>query len=373
MLRCAIWLLLVTLGGCTTTSMQPPPVEKPLPEAPQQASVPTAWRHSSTTEEAFPAPWWNLLNDPILDDLIVQSLINNPDIRIAEARLSTIRANIAEADANEKVTGDSILNAAENDAHAVQLEVSHAMTIAYADARLAEKRKELLLQRMHLARDLTARLNRKLQAGLTNSRTLREAEQSEIETRQAATRVHQDFLHATQRLALLSGVTPVEFTLPPSGQFFSHRLSVHPDAPNIVIKRRPDVQAAWQRLLAASSSETETDDDMPLTTQVEQTDSTQSVREALYRKSVLAALNEVETALADWRSANTVAKSSQDALDIQVGNLRDTERELASGRISQIELLKAQVLENIAIENALLAMHAQRIAFAAAQLALARD
>lgn len=372
-MRClATMLLLASLAGCATPDTPEIPGGKPIPPEPRQVILPTAWQHASATETIAIRPWWTALNDAVLNDLITQALTSNPDVAIAEARLNEIRATVAAADPDERVMAVAELSATESDAHVVQLEVAHAVTMHYADARLAEKRKDLLRQRMQLAQDLTARLHRRLEAGLANTRSLREAEQTEIETHQASTKAHQDHQQAMARLALLSGLAPVAFKLPPGADLFSEPLAMQPESPATIMDRRPDVQAAWQRLLAASAADP-VDDDLPLAAQIEQADASAIVRDAIYRKSVLAALQGVEAALAGWRWCNSEARSSHDFLEIQTANVRDVERELAAGRVSRIELLKAMLTENLARENALLAQHAQRVAFAAAQLALARD
>ncbi len=366
-------LLPAMLVGCTTQAVQELPSVEPSAPAPQQAILPTAWTHAPAIETAPASPWWQALNDLVLNDLIAQALMNNPDIRIAEARLSKIRTTVTDADPDEQAMAAAELHAAENDTHVTRLDVTHAVTSAYIDARLAEKRKNLLRQRMQLASDLTSRLHRRLVAGLIDTRTLREAEQTEIETRQAIAKTHHDYQQAMAKLALLSGLAPVEFKLAAGGDgLFAGHLAIQPDPPGTVIDRRPDVQAAWQRLLASTTTNGD-DDGLPLAAQLEQADAAPASRDALYRKAVLAALQDVETALAGWRLSNAEAKASRDFLEIQTANVHDIEREISAGRLSRIELLKAMLAENLAQENLLLAHHAQRAAFAAAQMALARD
>lgn len=372
MWRLATLMLLTTLIGCAMPGTPQTSSGKRTPLVPQPAIVPTAWQHPSASEAVAAHPWWTALNDDVLNDLMTQAWTRNPDIRIAEARLNAVRAIVADADPDEKIMAAAELGAAENDAHVVQLGVAHAVTTAYADARLAEQRKDILRQRMQQAHDLTARLHRRLQAGLINTRVLREAEQTEIETRQAVAKAHHDQQQALSSLALLTGMAPIEFKLRPRADQPTGRLSLQPDLPSVVIDRRPDVQAAWQRLLASSSADGQ-EDGLPLAARIEQADAAPTGRDALYRKAVLAALQDVETALDGWRMSNGEAKASQDFLEIQTASVRDTERELAAGRVSRIELLKAMLTENLAQENLLLAQHAQRVAFAAAQLALARD
>jgi len=364
--------LLLAVTGCATQPAETlPTIEIPL-AAPHEATVPTTWNHTNTHEPSTITPWWSVWNDAVLNELIAQALTNNPDTRIADARLNEIRALVADPDPDEQAIAPIALLAAENDAHVTQLEVTHAIVTTYADVRLAELRTELLKQRMQLARNLTARLHRRLEAGLINTRTLREAEQTEIETHQAVARAHQDVQQATAKLALLTGTAPIEFKLAAGNMLLNTPSAVDPDLPAAVIARRPDVQAAWQRLLAASTADDKLDD-LPLVAGIEQVDSARNVREVLYQKAVLAALQEVESALAAWRASKAEYKSAQAFLEIQTANARDSEREIAAGRLSQIDLLKALLAENIAQENVMLAQHAQHIAYAAAQLALARD
>ncbi|OIQ77476.1 outer membrane efflux protein [mine drainage metagenome] len=335
-------------------------------------TLPTAWKHVPSSETGTPHQWWTALNDAVLNELIDQALAGNPDIKIAEIRLSEIRSTINDADLDEQAGATAQLRAAENDARVVKLEVVHALTTAYADARLAELRKNLLRQRLQLAHDLTSRLHRRLEAGLINTRVLREAEQTEIEASEAIARTHHDYQQATSRLALLSGMANIEFRLPPGDGLFATQLAIQADAPDSVIERRPDVQAAWQRLLAASTAERK-NEGLPLDVRIEQADAAPASRDALYRKAVLAALQDVEAALADWRLSDKESRSRQESAEIRTAAVHDLERELAAGRISQVELLKAMLDENLAQEGALLAQRERCVAFASAQLALARD
>ncbi len=372
MMRPLSWLpLLALLAGCATQDPRESSGTDPIPLAPDQVTLPTAWRHEPATESVVATAWWKSLNDPVLNDLIAQAQSNNPDLKITRARLNEIKNIAAEADSDEKETAAGLLLAAENDAHVIQLGVTHTVVTTYLEAQLADKRKEILQQRMQLAHDLTARLHRKLEAGLINSRSLRESEQTEIETRTATEKNHHDRRQAVGRLALLTGLAPIEFKLTPGTDPLSANLELRPDLPSRVIERRPDVQAAWQRLLVATMSKP--DGDLPLAARLDLAEASIDNRDALYRKSVLAALQEVEAALSGWRSSRAEAGTSAEFLEIQSANVHDLERELTAGRISQIELLKAKLAENLAQENALLAQYALRGAFAATQLALARN
>ena len=369
-MRALALVLLFMLAGCAAQGT--PREAEPIPLAPDQVILPTAWQHVPATETAAPRPWWKALHDPVLDDLIAQALDHNPEIKVATARLDEIRTIVADADHGDEVAAMAQLRAAEADVHVVQLEVSHAVTAAYADARLAEKKRGMLQQRMQLALELTTRLHRKLEAGLINARLLRESEQAGIDTREAAAKNHQKHRQALARLALLSGQAPIAFTLAPGPDLFAVALVVQPDLPSTVMDRRPDVQAAWQRLLAAIAVDGD-NDSLPLGVQLEQADAAPAGREALYRKSVFAALQEVEVALSVWRLADQQNRAAADALEMQSANVHDLERELTAGRVSRIEGIHAALAENQALESVLQAQYGRINAYAAAQLALASD
>jgi outer membrane protein TolC len=143
------------------------------------------------------------------------------------------------------------------------------------------------------------------------------------------------------------------------------------DTPAQVIARRPDVQSAWQRLLIANA--TSTNDDTPITMQIELSETSPATRDALYRQSVLTALQDVELALAAWRMSATTLTSAQDALRLQSLQTASVQRAVDSGRMSKVELLKTQLAEITAQENVITAAHARNLTYAALQLAIAHE
>ncbi len=78
-------LLLALLVGCTVgPNYQRPPV--PMTEAFRDQVKP------ADAQSFADLPWWELFEDDALRDLIVQALQNNPDMRIAAARVEQARA-----------------------------------------------------------------------------------------------------------------------------------------------------------------------------------------------------------------------------------------------------------------------------------------
>ncbi|MEN8207151.1 MAG: efflux transporter outer membrane subunit [Pseudomonadota bacterium] len=78
-------IALTTVTGCTVG----PDYVKP------EIDTPDDWR--VTFEEAtgtVNTPWWEQFNDPVLDALINQALVNNKDVRIAAARVEEFAARV---------------------------------------------------------------------------------------------------------------------------------------------------------------------------------------------------------------------------------------------------------------------------------------
>lgn len=83
-------LAALAAAGCTTVG---PDYERPAVE------VPTAYPSPTAQGEDVPAEWWTLYRDPTLDALVDATRANNPDIRLAAARVRQAEAVLREANA----------------------------------------------------------------------------------------------------------------------------------------------------------------------------------------------------------------------------------------------------------------------------------
>jgi multidrug efflux system outer membrane protein len=96
--RIAGWLLLATLlPGC---AMLGPDYQRPSFSLPAIFGTDSA----SDTDQAVltaESPWWELYQDPVLNDLVSKALENNSDIKIAVAR-------VEEADAFMREVGSAL-------------------------------------------------------------------------------------------------------------------------------------------------------------------------------------------------------------------------------------------------------------------------
>jgi multidrug efflux system outer membrane protein len=77
--KLAVLALAISLTGCFTVG---PDYEKPQIEAPQQ------WRFGvEDAKDTANLPWWEQLNDPILNKLVEQAIQNNLDLKVAIANV----------------------------------------------------------------------------------------------------------------------------------------------------------------------------------------------------------------------------------------------------------------------------------------------
>lgn len=78
-------LLVVLLGGCTFY----PKYERPCADIPQE------WRFTADeTSTAVNVRWWESLGDPVLNDLIEETLESNNDLKMATARVAQFQARL---------------------------------------------------------------------------------------------------------------------------------------------------------------------------------------------------------------------------------------------------------------------------------------
>jgi len=103
---------LILLAGCTllaSCTMVGPNYERPASELPTQFSESTL--NVNDAKIPISNTWWELYNDPVLNDLVAKALRNNTDIKIAVAR-------IEEADAFLREVGSAILPSVDLDSSA---------------------------------------------------------------------------------------------------------------------------------------------------------------------------------------------------------------------------------------------------------------
>ncbi|MCW6533276.1 efflux transporter outer membrane subunit [Sphingomonas lycopersici] len=86
---CPPLLVASALAGCAVAPSQPP--------RPTIAASPTLTDAAVTTPAATAAQWWKLFDEPALNALVEEALTSNRDLRVAAARLLQARASLSEA------------------------------------------------------------------------------------------------------------------------------------------------------------------------------------------------------------------------------------------------------------------------------------
>jgi len=452
-------LALSALSGCAT-------LVEPLP-APE--SLPAGWRGAPVAETPAVAPWWKAFGDTTLDALVDEALQQNTDVRQAAARVAQARALVASARAEQQpsvgvglganrrrypaqrypgfpepvpaATFNEVAGgieaayeidlfgrlakgvaraqdeqrATEWDLRAARLAVARDVVAAYADARVAEARLSEIRQLAATAAALRATEGRLVRAGLGTTRDARDADDLAAAAALSAAQLERTHAVAIARLGVLLDQAPVDVKMgAPSDDLFAAPLRVSVDLPASVIERRPDVQAAWQRLSGATtdiervrleryprlsltgalgfaSNELHTwltrnalawaigaAASMPLLDggRIDaRSAGAVAVRDqyaAAYRRAVVVALGEVEEALAAWQAASVELDAQTDALARRARDRHEAGRAVALGRSGARDRLRDEVAV-LRTQDALLAAQFERIAaYAAIQHALAQ-
>ncbi|WP_419735180.1 efflux transporter outer membrane subunit [Pseudomonas sp. COR18] len=91
----ALGALLALLTACGGTSA-PSPLAQPIAS---QDSNPLATLPAGASDQPLPERWWQLYQDPVLDQLVQQALRHNQDLARADANVQAMLAGIGELDA----------------------------------------------------------------------------------------------------------------------------------------------------------------------------------------------------------------------------------------------------------------------------------
>lgn len=288
MLKTAITLTTLLLGGCALTAQQPP--ADPAPPASFRGSA--EWQRLPA-DAAVPEAWWTLFKDPVLDGLQAELVVGNQNLAASLAQTAAARAALqasgtalwptlsvgagstrAASGGGSPATTNALTanasweldlwgrlseavkaaganyRASEADLAALRLSAQATLTQNYLALRTAEAQQALLARTAaanQRALDLTqARYASGVaaQSDVLQARTqLRsvEAQLSEMRTQRA------QLEHA---IAVQLGQLPGQFTLPPSAAL-PELPPVPALLPSTLLAQRPDIAAARERQAAA--------------------------------------------------------------------------------------------------------------------------
>ncbi|MGB3797085.1 MAG: efflux transporter outer membrane subunit [Alteraurantiacibacter sp.] len=290
-------LILLTLTSALALSACAPTLQ----DAPAGASIsaPVEWRTKLGQTAAVEAGWWNSFGDEQLANLVEKARLNNPDVRIAAARVEEARATEqssrgffrpsvgagVEAGVRREVSPlgraqDAIVaqpafrasyeldlfgkNAARVDAaeagvaastaaqDAARLAVAAAtasgyITLLALDARMAVLKETLDArgQALKFAQD-------RAEVGYTSQLELRQAEAEYYATSQLVPQLKAQIARQENALSVLTGELPGSIAR--GGDLADLRMPSPPGTlPSELLRRRPDIAAAEYRIAAADA------------------------------------------------------------------------------------------------------------------------
>ncbi|HIJ38115.1 MAG TPA: efflux transporter outer membrane subunit [Rhodospirillaceae bacterium] len=299
-MRAIFLVLLGILAGCTVG----PDYQKPAQKAPDHFKERSLWQPAEPSQPAVSEAWWQLFQDPILDQLETQLAGQNPGVQAAEAAYRGAVAAAAAANAaffpalslNGSGQRAQVSNGSAHGSRAVSIGNQFAGSVgaswdldlwgrlrrsaeaadASQQASAADLASVKLAQQAALAADYFAlraadQLIRLLENTVTAyTATLRisknqyaagtasQLDVAQAETQLAATRA-QSIAAGNQRaqlehaIAALVGMSASEFAIPP----VTEDLVLPPEVPGILpaklLERRPDIAAAERRMAAANA------------------------------------------------------------------------------------------------------------------------
>jgi len=285
----AAWLGALAVGACRVgPDYRRPPVV-----------VPISYAGSGVGDGRLDPTWWRLFGDATLNGLEEQALAGNPGLLAALARVSEARAVRAETAAGRYPTvafaptltrsrnplnpvnpsGTALLlpfdlsfeldvwgrvrrgveasqaqalAAADNHA-VVRLTLTASVATTYFNLRSLDGQAEVLTRSVDAFRKQLALTHIKHDAGLVGETDVLQSQAQLDATLGQLAEVQRQRADAQHALAILTGQPPSAVTLPPKPLAEAPPL-VPPELPSSLLRRRPDVVAGEQALVAACAS-----------------------------------------------------------------------------------------------------------------------
>ena len=287
-------------------------------------------------------------------------------------------------------TAQASVAAGEDDLQALRQWLAAEIVVTYGELRLAEYHSAVAAAGAALLEELHRSELARFRAGIIKSDALRQAEAKLADNRdvqaELAARRHTELT----RLAVLIGHTASEVSLPPDAEWLTRRElsgAIRPDTPASVIARRADVSAAWRRVEAAAAAtgiaQLERYPTFTLTgtggfvsealrnwftgdalgwlaqaavqgplldggrqrARLSEAEAALQEAHAQYRKVVLKALAEVETALSDLHAAHERAELAEAQLARIRADRTDAEAMRAAGLNSRPAVLQSRLAQ----------------------------
>lgn len=294
-------VMVATLAGCMTVG---PDYKRPQTEMPEQ------WP-GATTSEPVSATWWKTYNDPVLDKLVDEALLQNLDLRQAIARVAEARAGlgIARADQYPGVTanGSASRNRASQNSltgvpagtdpefssyratldaayeidfwgkyrraseaaraellgsqfnrDAVRLTLVTDVVRSYFNLRALDAQVEVTKRTISSRLASTALTRKRFEAGVASELDLRQSEAEAAQAQALLPTIESQLSQQETALAVLIGRSPRDIVVKPVDRGTAIEVLTAPPPvpsglPSDLLERRPDIRAAEQSLVSASA------------------------------------------------------------------------------------------------------------------------
>jgi multidrug efflux system outer membrane protein len=295
--RVRLSLALLPLAGCTVGPdyVRPPVV------------TPETWRAEAQPDPASlaNAPWWELLADPQLAELIRIALVENRDLRIAAERMVEYRARlgVVRADAWPQVDAGVTVGAfdlsaetldftggedIEDEVYSISAEVSWEIDVfgrirrateaqrarllateearravaiglvadvarVYFELRDADRRLEISRRTLESRREYVELAQVRFEGGVTSEVDWRQAQAELHRTESFVEEFEKQVRQRENELSVLLGRNPGSVTRGASIEDAATPPAVPAGLPSELLERRPDLRAAEQQLVAANA------------------------------------------------------------------------------------------------------------------------
>lgn len=303
LLRLAAATLL--LAGCAAV-----PMEQAIPEP---TSPPPAWRNQPKDAHQADLRWWQGYSDDQLASFVERAIETNHDLAVAASRLASANAlakaaaaerlpfiGVEASTARQRTPKTRVGGVAENDApayampltatahqgglkasydidvvgrlsraessaqkeaqaagwdlDATRIALIHAVVTTYLECRYSDAMIRSAAERKRINEELIRIEQARAQAGLAPAKAVRDAETFLSETDRELAILNKDLEVSRAQLAILTGVSPQDFSLEfPVQGALPAALRVPSDVPAEALAFRPDLRAAWARVEAAGT------------------------------------------------------------------------------------------------------------------------
>ncbi len=291
-----IWIIATIAAALLSACATPPVYEKPAIQVPAAFKESALWKTARPGAAKVPDAWWQLFNDPVLNELQTQVSLGNENLKASAAQVQVARAALASSRSSGSPTvgisggithsvapggvtpatanslaasasweldlwgrvatavssADARLQASSADLAAARLSVQALLTQSYFALRSSEAQ-ATLLERSVVAfqRSLELTTNR-YTAGVVSAADVAQATTQLRSTQAQLIESKANRAQLEHAIAILAGKAPAVFDLKPTAEL-PQAPTVPVQLPSQLLERRPDIAAAAARVAAANA------------------------------------------------------------------------------------------------------------------------